>query len=459
VLILQGKLRDAEVEAQRAVNTFPTEQFLWNIWGAVLARQNRLVESEEVLQSAVTRFHDSVTKISLAGSIRRQGVHRLEEALHIVDEVLKEHPSDVFALAEKSRILGDMGDFEQATSIMEELRHRDPRFTAEKPDLLTDFLAAGIAWQDMDNVKVPVADTEDSPTSEPVVKETPTVPEKGRNHEDFEPGATQRTPAQPAVVRPDESKAAEASSRPDLAAAASSTSAVAKQDQRKLLTTINEARLLRKWARRNEFVNESPTPAELRRKSSRLLDSVLSRMPNHPIACLEKANLLIESGSLKEAQRFLEDRIDLMPSALGLRQALGRVNRESARDEGLKFDDERYAVLTKPLLQLKQRNPAFEPLVCLGRGRICFAMRDGQALRNTEANDFERLRKHISQIPQRDGEFHAWWSEQIRTLLFLKLDPRTPVTADNVKSLEQGLEESGLRIDSLEEDFTIRMSR
>ena len=51
-------------------------------------------------------------------------------------------------------------------------------------------------------------------------------------------------------------------------------------------------------------------------------------MPNHPIACLERANLLIESGGAEEAQRYLQNRIVEMPSALGLRQALGRVNRE-----------------------------------------------------------------------------------------------------------------------------------
>ena len=86
-------------------------------------------------------------------------------------------------------------------------------------------------------------------------------------------------------------------------------------------------------------------------------------------------------------------------------------------------------------------------------------MRDGHALRNTEAREFEHLRRYISKTPRRDGEFHAWWGAQIRTLLFLDGDLRIPVTAENVGTIEQGLEKSGSSIDALEEDFTIRMSR
>jgi tetratricopeptide (TPR) repeat protein len=486
VLVLQGKFNDAEVALQRATEEFPAEVILWNFWGAVLARLNRLPRSEEVLRTSATRFQHHVTKISLAGTLRRQGVHRLDEALLVIDEVLKGRSGDVYALAEKAKILEDMGRFNQAASMMEELRRRDPRFVGDEPDVLADFLAADFAWQQTDEMEPAVVDKEESsfitPTSEALLKATPAVLETPGGNEDSAPVA--KHSAGKLAERADESDSEQTPSGSDLAVLPPSNStrdlnrgathlavpesqntgwapspSGTKHDHWELAVRVSEARLLRKWARRNELANESPTPGELRQKSNRLLEGVLSRVPNHPRACLEKANLLIESGTLQEARRFLEDRIGLMPSALGLRQALARVNRESAREQKMKFDHERYATLTKPLLELQQRHPAFQPLSYLGRGRICLAMRDGQALRKTAARDFGHLRKYTSEKPQREGEFHAWWSEQIQNLLFSKLDPQMPLTADNFASVERGLEESGNRVDILEEDFAIRMSR
>jgi hypothetical protein len=130
-----------------------------------------------------------------------------------------------------------------------------------------------------------------------------------------------------------------------------------------------------------------------------------------------------------------------------------------AQQQRLQFDHKRYELLTKPLVQLQQRIPVFQPLAYLGRGRICFAMHDGQPLRETAAKDFEHLRKYMSEKPLRDGEFHAWWSAQIQNLLFSNVGPQTSLTADNIGIVERGLQESGQLVDVLEEDFTIRMSR
>jgi tetratricopeptide (TPR) repeat protein len=457
VLVLQRKLDKAEIEARRAVDKFPGKPYLRNILGAVLSRQNRLAESEEVLRKAWGLLGDRVTKTSLAGVIRRQGSGRLDEALRLLEEVLSSYPGDVFALTEKARILEDKGEFEEAASILEELRRRDPRFATGTPDLLTGYEAVDFALQEQRDEEPERAATEDFATSGPAEAHPPRAEEIDRNHEDFEHDATPKAPVEPEGVKPHEPQV-QPTSRRDLAAASRGARAV-KQHQRELLTTVSEARLLRKWARRNELTRESPSPEDLRRKAGFLLDHVLLQIPNHPVACLERANLLIESGEVEEAQRYLQNRIVQMPSALGLRQALSRANRELARKQALKFDNERYETLAKPLLQLRQRSPDFQPLVHLGRGRICYAMRDGHALRNTEAREFEHLRRYISKTPQRDGKFHAWWSEQVRTLLFLSSDLQIAVTAENVGIIEQGLEKSGPSIDALEEDFTIRMSR
>ena len=135
------------------------------------------------------------------------------------------------------------------------------------------------------------------------------------------------------------------------------------------------------------------------------------------------------------------------------------MNRELAQAQRLQFDRQRYEMLTKPLLQLQQRTPVLQPLAYLGRGRICLAMYDGQPLRETAARDFERLRRYMSEKPQQDGEFHAWWGQQIQNLLFSNVAALTPLTADNIGTVERSLQESSRLVDVLEEDFTIRMSR
>lgn len=477
-LVLQGKFGEAEDELRSAVQEFPDEVFLWNFLGAVLSREHRFRESEEVLRTAVTRFGNNATRVSLAGSIRNQG--RLDEALSIIEEALRADRSDVHVLAEKARILEDMGRFEEASLILEDVRRKDADFASHEADPLADFLAADTAWQQTDAVGPSVVENEESSSATPM-SEVAAGPEEeptGGATSFAEQAATELP--EPVLVEPEEADS-EQTTASDLTAAPPGKSSLdlkreptdpaargrrrtipaallTKREEWELVAKISEARLLRKWARRNELTNESPPPAELRRKSARLLEGVLSRAPNYPRACVERANLLIESGSLQEAHSFLEDKIALMPSALGLRQALARVNREMVREQELKFDLDRYAMLTKPLLQLQQRNPAFQPLAYLGRGRICLAMRDGQPLRKTAARDFEHLRQYMSETPQRDGEFRAWWSEQIRSLLFSNFDLQTPLTADNVGTVERGLEEGGQRIDVLEEDFAIRMS-
>jgi tetratricopeptide (TPR) repeat protein len=455
-LVLQGKIGEAEAELRRAVREFPDEVFLWTFLGAVLSREHRFSDSEEVLRAAAMRFGDNVAaKVSLAASIRHQGRHRLAEALPLVEEALKADPGNVHALAEKAKILEDMGRFEEALLISEGVRRKHPDFASQEADPLADLLAADSAWRETDEVQPPVAENEEpswaTPMSEPL-----TTPEDA-------PAACATGPASGDVVSVPGQPFSEPAESAHLAArgrrTTDATPSAAKRKQWEVVAGISEARLLRKWARRNEITNESPTPAELRRKSGRLLEDVLSLAPNHPRACVEWANLLIESGSLQEAHTFITEKIALMQSAVGLRQALARVNRELAQEQRLQFDRKRYEMLTRPLLQLQQRTPVLQPLAYLGRGRICLAMRDGQPLRETAAKDFERLRKYMSETPQRDGEFHAWWSEQIQNLLFSSVAPQTALTADNVGTVELGLKESGQLIDVLEEDFTIRMSR
>ena len=174
VLVLQRKVDDAEIEARRAVDKFPSEPFLWNTWGAVLSKQNRLAESEEVLQKAWSLFRDGATATSLAATIRRQGADRLDEALYLLEEVLSKYPGDVFALSEKARILEDKGEFEQAVSMFEELRRRDPRFAAEAPDLLTGYEAVDFALQELRDEEPQRAATGVVSTRKPVEEATPT---------------------------------------------------------------------------------------------------------------------------------------------------------------------------------------------------------------------------------------------------------------------------------------------
>jgi hypothetical protein len=387
----------------------------------------------------------------------------------------------VHALAEKAKILEAMGRFEQASLIWEDVRRKHPDFAGQEVDPLADLLAADSAWRETADVEPPVTENGESSSVTP-------MSEIAAGPEEVPAGDATSFAGQAATGLPEcvpvepEGADSEQTTASDLAAAPHSKSSLAvkrepadsaagdrrktvpaalltKREEWELVAGISEARLLRKWARRNEATSESPTPTDLRQKSGRLLEDVLLRVPNHPGACIEWAYLLIESGSLQDARSFIAEKMALMQSAIGLHQALARVNRELARQQGLQFDHEHYAMLIKPLLQLQQRNPAFEPLAYLGRGRICLAMHDGQPLRKAAARDFENLHQYVSEKPQRDGEFQVWWREQIQNLLFSNLDPKTPLTADNLETVERGLSESGQRIDVLEEDFTIRMSR
>ena len=347
VLVLQEKFTRAEEVLQDATEKFPREIYPWSFLGAVLSRQHRLVDSEQVLRQAIGRFNDPTAKVSLAGTLRRQGRHRLEEALSLVEDVLTTGQNRHHALAEKARILDDTGKMAEALAVWEEVGTQPD----EPFDQLSGFLGeTDSAWRQPDAEGGLALFPGEEPGFEPEGRRMPGTRERPSR---LETGKRREAPHLPSLDRWAET------------------------------AKISEARLLRRWARRNEATGESPWPRDLRQKADVLLDRVLATNPNHPKACSEKAHLLIECGLLDEARLFLDGKISLIPAALSLRQALARLNREIARMQQFPFSEERYAELTSPLLQLQERNPAFLPLVHLGRGRACLAMRDGWPLQET----------------------------------------------------------------------------
>ncbi len=85
-------------------------------------------------------------------------------------------------------------------------------------------------------------------------------------------------------------------------------------------------------------------------------------------------------------------------------------------------------------------------------------MTDGLPLRNAASRDFKRLRKYTTEKPDVPDEFRAWWSDQIDGLLFANIDPQADLSSDNIGVVQQALKTNQYRIDTLEEDFTFRMS-
>ncbi len=252
-------------------------------------------------------------------------------------------------------------------------------------------------------------------------------------------------------------------------------------NRRQALVLACEARLLRRWARRNEESRETPTPGHLREQAAALLDQLIEAHPHDPRARIEKGLLLVESGRFDDECAFLAQALAAFPGAPGLEFAFARAERERARHEKRQYDSSSSRSLLEPWWRLQMMNPRFEPLKRLGEGRTWLAQTDGDMVREGALRSFGGLHKwihpHLHPILEaldRSGQrpdevrnkyrlpseasFEDWWSREVQAYLFGGVAPEAEVGSDDLGAIVTRLDLYARPIDVLEEDFANRFA-
>ncbi len=420
VLKAADRLEEAELVYREAVDRFPDNAYARTGLAEVLKAADRLEEAELVYREAVDRFPDNVVaRNGLAAVLRLRGPAFLDEALNLVDGVLKRQPGRKETLAEKARILESMGRFEEAAEAYAQGHQESQEAeTSTRESTSRDGTEA--------SAQTRIAGTTGAVTA------PNHVPRDAYPLEPSLPSEVRETPtAYGLPIRRN------------------------RQDRARW---TSEARFYRRWARIGGGTGPARLPEALRDRADGLLHQVLSLWPQDAKALAERALLRLDAGRWSEARALILSALDILPATPALLASLARVEREEARAEKKTLREAQAAVLD-PSLRLRALNPAFQPLAHLQKGRAFLALTDGMDRLHGAAKELTHLRQWIRPFLGRtEDRFEKWWGGRIEERVFFQIGPEPEVQTTEVETVTAILAERSAEIDLLEEDFWGRLS-
>jgi len=398
ILEAQGQLQDAERSYRVTLEQSPENAVVRNSLAHVLKAQGRLRDAELAYRGTLEQFpDDAVAGTGLANVLRAQG--RLREASEEFRAVLEKHPRDPYARDGLERALREIGD------------------------------SAVTATQDREGGDIE-GDGRVIPRKLGVVPTPATEPRPGEPHERLA----------------EESEAAEASK-------AAGTPPARREE------IVGEARMLRRWAYREQVKEGGATASveDLRRRASALLEEAIRHHPGDPRPLAEKALLLIDEGRGGEARELLCHSLPHLPSALDLKAARARAERDRASREALRLDSDGAEEVVGAARTLGHLSQACRPLALLQEGRAYLALQDGQARADQATGAFRRLDDWIGQHQAGEG-FTAWWAEKVRRYALDPVPPDRAPEPGDLPAIEAWQRSHAVELDRFEEDFSSRLT-
>ncbi len=395
---------DAEMVLRDGLERFPQDVHLRTRLGVVLRRLGRASEAEQVYRDLLEEKGESEFVLSgLGAALREQGL--LDEAESTYERAIDQFPGNPYAWTGLAKVLVQAGDMDRG---VEQFRRTTEMFPK--------FLDAWVPFSDL-------------------------VCEGPVRHE-ICPGVRRRTQELKAELQPslDEVEARLASS---------------------WRFQSSEARLLRRWARRVDAKKAAGSAAVLREQAGFLLSRAASKQPDDPSTLTQKGLLLLESGQIEESRKMLALTTSRFVAAPTLLAAFARASREEASSSQRRLEEPgALETLLAPTDRLKGLGSVYEPLVHLQNGRAFLALKDGQQRLEGAARSFDRLNRWI-QARVDDPlaiDFEKWWAKQIQANMFFDVQSGVEISQDDVLAVDKQLLDTGFFVDSLEEDFSYRMS-
>jgi|GEM_PF-2109036 len=438
-LKVAGKLADAEAAYLKTIQKFPDNAIALSGLGETLKAVGKLGEAEGIYREIVQRFPDDVVALcGLAETLKVAGKLADAEAAYL--KTIQKFPDDMVArtgLAAVLRLLGKNRLAEALALINEVISRESMNVEAwtEKARILEQL----DQHEESNKIFEHISELEKSS----LMKSKPDQEEKLN------------------ILVQDEQ---------DL-----------RREGAPIHTTAlsSYARFLRRWARRVELTNGGLNPANLRQRAAEILDEMIRAKPHYARARSEKGLLLLEMQQYANAKHFLQESVQDFPGEATLRYALARAERELAKQEQRRLDQNRLSIIRAEWDQLRQLDPTFLPLKYLGEGRAWLAQFDGQIVRQESLKSFRRVREWMRPFLRLAGNgealqtddpenvrqhydikkgFEGWWSLEVQAYLFGKIDIDANLETEHLDFIVGRLERYGHDIDTLEEDFAIRCS-
>ncbi len=141
-LLRKGKYKEAVEHFRRAYKALPDDERVLNGLGLALMKMGNYKESEEYLRKLVRISNDKVYKTNLGNLYFRSG--RIDKAMEIYQEVLKEDPHFYNALNNLARCYMEKGEYEKARELLEKAIEVDQDKKAAKVNYYFLLTAMGM---------------------------------------------------------------------------------------------------------------------------------------------------------------------------------------------------------------------------------------------------------------------------------------------------------------------------
>ena len=128
VMTLDGQFNDAVEGMKQVVARSPSDAQAWGAYGRVLVNAERPVEAEQAVRHAMrlNPFYPVNYLAVLADALVHRG--RSEEALDVLDELVKRQPNYISAYLHRAGLYSSLGEMEQARAAVAEVLRINPRY-------------------------------------------------------------------------------------------------------------------------------------------------------------------------------------------------------------------------------------------------------------------------------------------------------------------------------------------
>lgn len=141
-LLRKGKYEEAAAKFKEALKSLPNDERVLNGLGLALMKMGNYRESEEYLRKLVRINNDKLYRTNLGNLYFRSG--RIDKAIEIYQEVLKEDPQYYNALNNLARCYMEKGDYEKARELLEKAIEVDQDKKAAKVNYYFLLTAMGM---------------------------------------------------------------------------------------------------------------------------------------------------------------------------------------------------------------------------------------------------------------------------------------------------------------------------
>ena len=432
VLKVAGRFDEAEAVYREIIERFPESIFSRSGLADTLRRAHRWGDAETVYRDSLAKgLANYATYVGLAYLLLRRGEPGRNEALTLVNEVLRLNSRQPYALELKQKL-----ESAQGTAVMS---------IADTWNVVADELLSRVE-------AAPSEDDEEFEAGQLGPDATELVEGGPSSIEAMFPPSV---PYGPAAIAPPPSQL---TGRP-----------VSAFDPLEVAALAAEAGFYRVWGARSA----SDDAIQRRRKAAELLTRAERLFPGDAKVMVERIALECSQAPTEAATNRLTMELGKHPASTLLLVLKARLDRAKARQTQRRLTDQLLTELLQAPTRLRDLNPALIPVFHLEKGLAALALLDGSIRIQKAADAFSNFRRIVArrageEQTDRDASrdsrakripgFHEWLQSTTDDLLFKGFREDRSVSTEEVPALEQIVAAKPFLLEEIESSIVDRLA-